>query len=130
MSLRQTTPPQSFNLEALSSIKSSRFFISLYYTRAVGSFFKVGVGGGAGGAEQKLRPPWLADSGKLKKNWVKRPKAVPQKRKFGPNVILCNSFFGNIISGIQLWSARSSGYHQSFFVIPYFVAEVFKASKN
>ena len=51
----------------------------------------------------------------FKKNRVKRPKAVPPERKFGPNVILCNSFLGNITSGIQLWSTPSSGHHQSLF---------------
>ena len=36
------------------------------------------------GAELKCRPSWLADGEKFKKNWLKRPKAVPQKAKFGP----------------------------------------------
>ena len=40
-----------------------------------------------------------------------------------------NSFFGNIFSGVQLQSTRSSGHHQSFF-IPEFIAENPKANKN
>ena len=37
------------------------------------------------GAEQKCRPPWLAEDKKWKKHWLKLPKVVPHKTKFGPN---------------------------------------------
>ena len=70
-----------------------------------------------------------------KKHWLKRPKATPQKRNLDQiqmiqNLIFdSNSFFGNIFSGVQLQSTRSSGHHQSFF-IPEFIAENPKANKN
>ena len=56
--------------------------------RAIGSFFMVGV----------LRK-------NRKKHWLKRPKEVPQKSKFGPKykwfeISYCNSFFRNIILGV------------------------------
>ena len=43
---------------------------------------------------------------KKKKNWLKRPKAVPLKRDLDQNINdskshICNSFFENIFSGVQ-----------------------------
>ena len=66
----------------------------------------------------------------FKKDRVKRPKAVPPERKFGPNVILCNSFLGNITSGIQFGLHLPVDIIRVFFVIPDFLAEILKASKN
>ena len=55
----------------------------------------------------------MADAEKLKKkkHQLKRPKAVLQKTEFGPKCKystshICNSFFENIISGIQLFYIR------------------------
>ena len=45
------------------------------------------------------------------------------------SLIFVISFLKNTISGVQLYSTRSSGHHQSFF-IPEFVAENLKANKN
>ena len=42
---------------------------------------------------------------------------------------ICNYFFENTVSGIQLQPTRFSGHHQSFFV-PDFVAENLEANKN
>ena len=44
---------------------------------------------------------------KKKKHWLKRPKATPQKRNLDQNINdskshICNSFFENIFSGVQL----------------------------
>ena len=67
----------------------------------------------------------------------KHPKAVPRKRNLDQNIKnindsksrICNYFFENIILGVQLYSTRFSGHHQSFFT-PEFVAENLKAKKN
>ena len=49
---------------------------------SVGIFFMMeGSGGRGGGAEWKCQPPWVATK-KKKKDWLKCPKAVPQKSKF------------------------------------------------
>ena len=64
-----------------------------------------------GGTEQKCRPPWLADD-------EKRPIVVPQKTKFGPKYKkshIWDSFFGNIISGIQ-----------SFYIYPDVPADIIR----
>ena len=63
------------------------------------------------------RTKWKCE--KLKKHWLKRPQAVPQSPINGnldQNINhskshIWNSFFENIILGIQL----SSGHHQSFY---------------
>ena len=55
----------------------------------------------------KYRPKWLANDEKWKiQHWLKRPKAVPQKRKLGPKykwfkISYLDFFFENIIAGIQ-----------------------------
>ena len=72
--------------------------------RVVGSFSMVG--------ECKCWPPWLTENEKLKNHWLKRPKAVPKKRKFGQKYKwfkishLDFFFFENIISGIQIVCIR------------------------
>ena len=48
---------------------------------------------------------------KIKKHWLKRPKAVPKKRNLDQNINyskshIWNYFFENIISGIQLFYIR------------------------
>ena len=75
---------------------------------------------------------------KKKKHWLKRPKAVPQKTKFGPKfkwfkisylkLLFWKYFFGHTI--FLYSSTRSSGHHQSFFLISDFLAESLKTSKN
>ena len=57
-----------------------------------------------------------------KKQLLKYPKATPPKktRNLDQNINdskshICNSFFENIFSGVQLYYTRSSGHHQSFF---------------
>ena len=57
----------------------------------------------------------------LKKHWPKRRKASPKKRNSDQNINdskshICNSFFENIIPGVQLQSTRSTGHHQSLFL--------------
>ena len=67
----------------------------------------------------------------------KHPKAVPRKRNLDQNIKnindsksrICNYFFENIILGVQLYSTRFSGHHQSFFT-PEFVVENLKVKKN
>ena len=59
------------------------------------------------GDEYKCPTPWLAYNEKLKKkHWLKCPKAVTKKKKFGQNINdskfhIWNSFLKNIISVIQ-----------------------------
>ena len=70
-----------------------------------------------------------------KKHWLKPPRAVPQKTKFGPNINdskshICNSYFENITSGIRLWSAPSSRHHQKFFLFQIFEQKVSKVIKT
>ena len=75
---------------------------------------------------------------KKSKQWLKHPKAVPQKRKFGPKYSdskshIWNYFFENILfehTTFLYSSTRSSGHHQSFFLISDFLAKSLKASKN
>ena len=73
-----------------------------------------------------------------KKKWLKLPKAVPPKKKFGPKyklfkisylkLFFWKNFFGH---SIFLYSSTCfSGHHQSFFLISDFLAESHKASKN
>ena len=75
--------------------------ILLCSIRAVGSFFMVEGGGGV--SENGGHHGWP----RTKKNWLKHPKAVRQKTKLGPKYKwfishICNSFFENIFSGVQL----------------------------
>ena len=74
---------------------------------------------------------------KTKKHWLKRPKAVLPKEKFGPKykwfkisylkLFFWKNFFGHKI--FLYWSTRCSGHHQSFFLISDFLVESLKASK-
>ena len=59
----------------------------------------------------------------------------PKKESLDQNIntsksYICNSFFENVISVIQLWSTRSSGHHQSFFLFQIFQQKVSKSIKT
>ena len=73
-----------------------------------------------------------------KKNWPKRPKAVPQKSKFGQKYKWFKNsslefFFRKYYFGHAIFLCsfkRASGHHQSFFLISDLLAESLKAKKD
>ena len=80
----------------------------------------------------------VGQRGKIKrKNWLKHPKAVPQKTKFGPKynwfkISHLEFFYWKYYSWHTTFlypSACSSGHHQSFFLIPDFLEEILKAKR-
>ena len=96
-------------------------FYQMYRTWSCGTFYYQGrrklFFGRGGGGWVKMSATMFDRRRKIKK---KHPKAVPQKRNLDQNINdskchICNFFFENITSGVQLYSTRSSGHHQILF---------------
>ena len=86
--------------------------------KAVGNFFMVG-----GVSRTSTHHGWQTTKKLKKKHWLKRPKAVLQKTKFGPNYkwfrIPYSEFFLKILFlayNFYIYSSTSSGEHHRRFI--------------
>ena len=89
---------------------------------------KLFYGGGNGGLSANVGHHGWSKTENKKKAWLKHPKAVPQKTKFGHQykwfkISHLKFFFMKILFRVYIFfylSTRSSGHHQSFFYFRFF----------